>query len=157
MFLLWNLLQNFLTLCERKCMKRIFMNDRLLLILYVVGIMAMLVIVSIFSHENMINIYYVITVWSAIFTIIYKILESKEKIKRDKLNQSIKIVNDFYNPELRKARNFTRLFKEEHDKKDLKRSELADFIDDKLEQNKKNAYMQKYHINSDNDIRALKS
>lgn len=133
------------------------MGIKIAFVVYVVGIIVCLSFAVKYDQIPLINLYYGITVWSAIFAVVWKIFEAKEKNKKDKLNQAIQIVNNFDNSDLRKARDFTRLFKKEHDDQNLKKGELADFIENILDEDNKKLYMQKYNITSDEDIRALKS
>lgn len=109
------------------------------------------------TKDIAISIYYGITVWSAIFTILINILNSQEEIKRNKLKEAIKIVNDFDNPDLREARNFTRRFKKEHDENNLQEGKLADFIDQTLSDGEMKEFMDKYKFKDEEEIYKLKS
>lgn len=124
---------------------------------YVTVIIVGLIYAVTIGKAQLMNLYYGITVWSSIFAIVWKILETKEKIKNNKLNNAIEIVNNFDNPELHKARDFTRLFKKEHDEQNLKRGELAQFIENELDKKKMDEYMERYNIKPDEGVRTLKS
>lgn len=124
---------------------------------YVTVIIVGLIYAVTIGKAQLMNLYYGITVWSSIFAIVWKILETKEKIKNNKLNNAIEIVNNFDNPELHKARDFTRLFKKEHDEQNLKRDELAQFIENELDKKKMDEYMERYNIKPDEGVRTLKS
>lgn len=130
------------------------MNGIVLLITFIVGVFVSIVLLYCLGKMSIVNVYYGITVWAVIFTVF---LESYNKTKRDNLVQSIKIVNDFDNLELRKARDFTRRFKKEHDENNLPKGDLAKFIENGLDEKKQREWMEKYKIAGEEDLRELKS
>ena len=127
--------------------------------LFIYVLVAIIIIVCLFFTKKilLVNVYYGITVWSAIYTILMKILESFDNVKRNKLKEAIRIVENFDNPELRKARNFTRLFKKDHDDENLQKGKLAKFINEELDNQEMQECMNKYNIKNSEEIQELKS
>lgn len=131
-------------------------NGLVCITVYVIGIIILLLVLLSLKKIHSIDFYYALTIWSGIYTVILNIINSISETKRKKLDKAIEIVNNFDNLELRKARDFTRRFKKEHDEKNLPKGDLAKFIENKLGEKQKD-WMDKYNLKQEDDLRELKS
>ncbi len=136
---------------------KIGINGTLWITIFLIVIVILLFLLLIFKKFSITNFYYALTVWSVICTVILNIINSISETKRKKLEKAIEIVNDFDNPDLREARNFTRRFKKEHDENNLQEGKLADFIELRLNNDEMEAFMDKYKFNNKEEIYKLKS
>lgn len=132
-------------------------NGFVCITVYVIGIIILLFVLFSLKKIHLIDFYYALTIWSGIYTVILNIMNSISETKRKKLDKAIEIVNNFDNLELRKARDFTRLFKKEHDENNLPKGNLAKFIENGLDEKKQREWMEKYKIAGEEDLRELKS
>ena len=107
-----------------------------------------------FGKMSICNIYYAITVWAAIITLILNIYTTQHKINQEKLNHAVLLVQNFDKDSLRCARNFSRKFKKDHDNNNLPNDELVEFIEGTLNETKNTEWKQKYDINDSAELKS---